>query len=92
VQNEGLQNHLKRTLKGSDRFCESQTPPFFHGPSITTSPLEKINDLIKIEIPHSSNPRIILPKIEAIVTRSSKYIVQLEKSRLTLAHQDYGLE
>jgi hypothetical protein len=77
VNHDGLQTYLKRILKWSDRFCESQTPALFHGPSITTSPLEKLNDLIKIEIPHSSNPRIIVPKIEAIVTRGTKYNVKL---------------
>jgi SWIM zinc finger len=68
------------------------TPPLFHGPTITTSPLEKLNDMIKNEVTHSSNPRIIVPKIETIVTRGTKNNVQLEKSKLTLAHQDYHLE
>ena len=48
--------------------------------------------MIKNEVPNESNPRIIVPKVESLVSKSTKYNVKLEKSKLTYAHQDYYLE
>ena len=40
----------KKFYPAMDMFCDILTPAIFHGPSITTSPLEKINDMVKCQI------------------------------------------
>jgi hypothetical protein len=77
--------------KNFDRFCLSQTPPLFVGPSISSSPLEKINDLLKQQITHSAHPRFIVTKAEFLIKKSLKYCVSLEKSRLPEVHKDIFL-
>jgi len=71
-----------------ERFCLSQSPLLFQGPSITTSPLEKINDMIKQQITYASHPRLIVSKIEGIVRKMNKYNVETEKTKLMEVHKD----
>ena len=77
--------------KNLDRFCLSETPPLFVGPTITSSPLEKINDLLKQQIVHSSHPRFVVTKAEFLVKKSLKYCIALEKSKLAEVHKDINL-
>ena len=81
----------KTMYKFLDRFCETQTPSFFHGLTITTSPLEKINDLIKTDIPYHTKPNFIIAKVEALTQRMTKYDIKSEKTKLTKVHRDLEL-
>ena len=45
---EDLADYVEKNIaKHIEKFCISSTPNFFQGPSITTSPLEKLNDMLK---------------------------------------------
>ena len=89
IEDSAFQSYMRKTMyKLIDRFCETKTPPLFHGITITTSPLEKINDLIKMEIPYHTKPNFIITKVEAITQRMTKYDVKLEKTKLTKVHKD----
>ena len=92
IEDPSFQAYMEKFMyKNLDRFCETQTPPLFHGLSITTSPLEKINDLIKTEIPYSAKPNFI-SKVEALTQRMTKYNVKVETTKLTRVHKDIYLQ
>ena len=92
IDDAAFQNYMNKTMyKFLDRFCETQTPSFFHGLTITTSPLEKINDLIKTDIPYHTKPNFIIAKVEALTQRMTKYDIKSEKTKLTKVHRDLEL-
>ena len=56
---EDFSRHYKKAYKWSKIF----TPHSFYGLSITTSPLEKLNDLLKAKVPRETNIPIIVDKV-----------------------------
>lgn len=88
-ENKVFAKYLEKKLLGiADMFCESQTPPLFHGPSITTSPLEKLNDLIKTQIPISAILSVIVSNVETVVKNEMGNNLKYDRSRLSLCHHD----
>lgn len=92
ITDENFNTYMNRFMYNNlDRFCLSQTPPLFAGPSISSSPLEKINDLLKQHVTNSSHPRFIVNKAEFLTKKTLKYCVAFEKSKLPEVHKDYRL-
>ena len=67
-------NHYAEYMpKGS----ESQSPNLFHGLSISSSPLEKINDLIKNKIRCVMNPVPIVSVLDNLAKRLDEHDVKI---------------
>ena len=63
----------------------------FHGLTITTSPLEKINDLIKQEVTYCMNPLPIVMAVESIIKRLNKEKYKITLTKITRSHRDKHL-
>ena len=70
------------------KFCESLSPNLFHGIYISTCPLEKLNDLIKSQLPYSTVLPTIVDAVELVSKRLEEEGISVEVTELTQVHHD----
>ena len=87
---EDLKNNI--AFNRPHKWCVSLAPDAFYGLSITTSPTEKLNDLLKVKIPVETTMQAILKKGDLLEKELRQKNICTDKTKILSIFKDNRLK